>query len=108
MWLRPQSPEAKFFYVLYYIASIVMMLGLVGAVVSFAVECLYWLRFGAWPEWSFLTQPLPPTGFVGLDRILGNLSKGPPSVQLVVLCFIGFLATAWFERKTRKADEKEP
>jgi hypothetical protein len=30
MWMKRQSPEAKFFYVLYYIASIVMMLGLVG------------------------------------------------------------------------------
>jgi uncharacterized membrane protein len=98
---------AKFYYMLYYGASIVMMLGLLGALVSFCAEGLYWVRFGAWPEWSFFTQPPAPTGLVGLDRILAALSKGPPSIQLAVLWFIGFLASWWFERKTIKANKKD-
>jgi hypothetical protein len=51
--MKPRSPEAKFYYVLYYIASIFMMVSLIGALISFAVEGLYWVRFGAWPEWSW-------------------------------------------------------
>jgi hypothetical protein len=32
MFLNPQSPEAKFDYVLYYIAAQIMTIGLVGAI----------------------------------------------------------------------------
>jgi hypothetical protein len=99
--------KTKLYYVIYYTASIFMMVGLVGALVSFAVEGLYWVRFGAWPEWSFLTQPVPPTGLIGLDRIIAAFSKGPPSVQLLVVWLASFLVASWFERLSKKAERKE-
>jgi len=98
--------KAKLYRLLYDAAAILMTIGFVGAFVSFAAECVYWLRFGAWPSWSILTGPIPATGFVGSDRILHGLSNGPPSIQLGYFAFVCLLVAMWFEWLSNNADKK--
>lgn len=105
-----QSIEAKFYYALSFLVGVPMLAGLAGTVVSLGCECLYWLRFGAWPKWSILnaTGPIPPTGFIGLDRIISRVSDGPLYLQFLAIFLISLAVLALVETLRENAERKKP
>jgi hypothetical protein len=106
--MKPQSPDAQLLHALSYVVGVPMLGGFVGAVVSFGCESIYWLGFGAWPKWSisYVTGPIPPTGLVGLDRIISGLFDGPLSLQLLILVFICAGLSGWVEKRSERAERK--
>jgi len=84
-----------------------MLVGLMGAIVSFGSECLFRLYFGDWPNWSIFPvgAPLPPTGFVDVDQSLARFHDSPLSAKLFVVALIGASAALLLQMLSERADK---
>jgi hypothetical protein len=103
----PKSPAARFFQALSSVAGMLMLVGLMGAAVSLGSECLFWLYFSDWPNWSNfqIGAPLPPTGFVDLDRSVARFLNSPLSAKLFVVALIGASAALLLQILSERADK---
>lgn len=65
-----------------------------GAALLFVVMCLYWLKVGAWPQWSAsgLGFSPPETSLLGLNKILAEIYDLPIALSALLLgeLLIGF------------------
>jgi len=73
------------------VAGTLLYFGVFGAVVSIIGECIYWLWYGLWPDWSIaqITGPNLRTGLIGVDKIIPWFLSQVLSTQFILIALTG-------------------